>query len=115
MRLCVCGLIVHVRVQVLSQVWIFSSLVVDSLAIAGQTMVAVELGKGDPAAARDVTNRSVSQSVIHSGTRRKVGGRWEETPRRTGEGADCQELRCEIGVGSGRMIDGEGCLGGLFG
>ena len=43
--------------QVLSQVWIFSSLVVDSLAIAGQTMVAVELGRGDPAAARAITNR----------------------------------------------------------
>ena len=43
--------------QVLSQVWILSSLVVDSLAISGQTLVAVQLGKGDPAAAREVTDR----------------------------------------------------------
>lgn len=37
--------------------WILSSLIVDSLAIAGQTLVAVELGKGDVRAAREVTDR----------------------------------------------------------
>ena len=45
------------QLQVLSQVWILSSLVVDSLAISGQTLVAVQLGKGDPVAAREVTDR----------------------------------------------------------
>ena len=37
--------------------WILSSLVIDSLAIAGQTLVAVELGRGDVKAAREVTDR----------------------------------------------------------
>jgi Na+-driven multidrug efflux pump len=36
------------------QVWILSSLIIDSLAISGQTLVAVQLGRGDPAGARQV-------------------------------------------------------------
>ncbi|GAX78362.1 hypothetical protein CEUSTIGMA_g5804.t1 [Chlamydomonas eustigma] len=43
--------------QVLSQVWILSSLIIDSLAISGQTLVAVQLGKQDKVTARRVTDR----------------------------------------------------------
>lgn len=43
--------------QVVMQLWLLSSLVVDSVAIAGQTLVAVELGKGDVRAGRAVSDR----------------------------------------------------------
>jgi Na+-driven multidrug efflux pump len=43
--------------QVVSQLWLLSSLLVDSVAIAGQTLVAVELGRGDTRAAREVSDR----------------------------------------------------------
>lgn len=43
--------------QVVSQLWLLSSFLLDSLAIAGQTLVAVELGKGDVPAARAVSDR----------------------------------------------------------
>ncbi|PRW33758.1 MATE efflux family [Chlorella sorokiniana] len=43
--------------QVVTQLWLLSSLVVDSVAIAGQSLVAVQLGRGDVAEARAVSNR----------------------------------------------------------
>lgn len=46
--------------QVASQIWIFLALVVDSVAIAGQTLVAGHLGEGDPAAARRLANRMLA-------------------------------------------------------
>ena len=39
------------------QLWLLSSLVVDSLAVAGQSLVAVELGRGDRAGARAISDR----------------------------------------------------------
>eukprot|EP01025_Chloroclados_australasicus_P001704 TRINITY_DN10422_c0_g2_i1.p1 TRINITY_DN10422_c0_g2~~TRINITY_DN10422_c0_g2_i1.p1 ORF type:complete len:627 (+),score=60.93 TRINITY_DN10422_c0_g2_i1:261-1883(+) len=43
--------------QVLYQVWITSSLLIDSLAVAGQALVAIELGRGSIAEAKQVSNR----------------------------------------------------------
>ena len=40
--------------QVLSQLWVISSLIIDSLAIAGQTLVAVKIGQGSKKEAREV-------------------------------------------------------------
>lgn len=39
------------------QVWLLSSLAVDSLAIAGQVAVAVSLGRGDLVTAREVRGK----------------------------------------------------------
>ena len=45
--------------------WLFSSLAIDSLAIAGQVSVAVYKGKGDTATAREVScNRQSQQKDI---------------------------------------------------
>ncbi|GAB4812989.1 hypothetical protein N2152v2_000035 [Parachlorella kessleri] len=49
--------------QVVSQLWLLSSLLIDSVAIAGQALVAVELGRGDVKAARDVSNRLLQLGV----------------------------------------------------
>jgi len=49
--------------QVLSQVWVMSSLIIDSLAISGQTMIAVSMGQHDVAAARKITNRLLQLGV----------------------------------------------------
>jgi MATE family multidrug resistance protein len=46
--------------QIAMQLWIFLALVLDALAIAGQALVGVELGRGDPTAARAVANRLVA-------------------------------------------------------
>lgn len=43
--------------QVLMQLWTLSSFILDSLAVAAQSLVAVELGKSNPAEARDLTDR----------------------------------------------------------
>ena len=43
--------------QVVYQLWIFASFVVDSLAIAGQTLIAVALGAGRPREAREIADR----------------------------------------------------------
>eukprot|EP00798_Chlamydomonas_sp_ICE-L_P016328 gene16329-22518_t len=43
--------------QVLTQLWSLSSLIIDSLAIAGQTLVAVEIGQKNRKGARELTDR----------------------------------------------------------
>ena len=43
--------------QVLMQLWVLTSMVVDSLAVSGQTLVAVALGRGRTAEARAVSER----------------------------------------------------------
>lgn len=43
--------------QVAGQIWLFLALVIDSIAIAGQAMIARHRGAGDPAAARAAANR----------------------------------------------------------
>ena len=50
--------------QVVSQLWLLSSLLIDSVAIAGQALVAVELGRGDVRAARDVSNRLLQVRLV---------------------------------------------------
>lgn len=50
--------------QVVSQLWLLSSFLLDSLAIAGQTLVAVELGKGDVPAARAVSDRLLQLGAV---------------------------------------------------
>jgi len=49
--------------QILYQVWLLASLAVDSLAISGQVAVAVNLGKGDLNAAREVSDRLLQLGV----------------------------------------------------
>ena len=46
--------------QVASQIWLFLALVVDSIAIAGQTLVAGHLGEGDGARARRLADRMLA-------------------------------------------------------
>lgn len=43
--------------QVLMQLWVLASMLVDSLAVSGQTLVAVNLGQGRTAAAREISER----------------------------------------------------------
>lgn len=43
--------------QVLMQLWVLSSMVVDSLAVSGQTLIAVNLGKGEADTAREISER----------------------------------------------------------
>ena len=50
--------------QVASQIWIFLALVVDSIAIAGQTLVAGHLGEGRGAVARRLANRMLVWGLI---------------------------------------------------
>ena len=45
--------------QVLYQLWVLASFVVDSLAIAGQTLVATALGQGQPRRAREMADRLI--------------------------------------------------------
>ena len=45
--------------QVLYQLWVLASFIIDSLAIAGQTLVATALGQGQPAQAREVSDRLI--------------------------------------------------------
>lgn len=49
--------------QVVTQLWLLSSLLVDSVAIAGQSLVAVQLGKGDIFEARAVSNRLLGLGI----------------------------------------------------
>lgn len=49
--------------QVLSQLWLLSSLIIDSLAVSGQTLVAVELAAGDAAGARRIADRLMQFGV----------------------------------------------------
>ena len=58
--------------QVVTQLWLLSSLIVDSVAIAGQSLVAVQLGRGDVAEAR-----AGQQPAAGAGHRRgrSAGGR----------------------------------------
>ena len=46
------------------QVWLLTSMVVDSLAVAGQTLVAVYLGEGCPDRARVVANRLLQLGIM---------------------------------------------------
>lgn len=43
--------------QVLMQLWVLSSMLVDSLAVSGQTLIAVNLGKGQTGTARQISER----------------------------------------------------------
>ena len=43
--------------QVVYQLWMFASFVIDSLAIAGQTLIAIALGAGRPREAREIADR----------------------------------------------------------
>lgn len=43
--------------QVLMQLWVLASMLIDSLAVSGQTLIAVNLGKGERAEARQVAER----------------------------------------------------------
>jgi MATE family multidrug resistance protein len=43
--------------QIVSQVWMLLAMTVDAIAIAGQAMVATELGRGDAEGARELSNR----------------------------------------------------------
>jgi len=49
--------------QVVMQLWLLSSFVIDSLAVAGQTLVAVELGHGDVRSAKALGNRLLGLGV----------------------------------------------------
>ena len=50
--------------QLALQVWLFLSFVLDSYAIAAQAMVGTDLGRGDPVAARDVSNRLLALGLM---------------------------------------------------
>ena len=50
--------------QIASQIWIFLALVVDAVAIAGQTLVASHLGDGDGAGARRLGNRMLMWGFV---------------------------------------------------
>jgi len=50
--------------QVALQIWIFLALVVDAVAIAGQTLVASHLGDGDEAGARRLGNRMLMWGFV---------------------------------------------------
>jgi MATE family multidrug resistance protein len=50
--------------QIAIQLWIFLALVVDALAIAGQAIVGKELGAGDPAVAREVSDRLLALGLM---------------------------------------------------
>ena len=52
---------------ILMQVWLLASFAVDALAIAGQTLVADALGRGDPVAARRVSERLLVLGVVAGG------------------------------------------------
>jgi putative MATE family efflux protein len=43
--------------QVLMQLWVLSSMLVDALAVSGQTLIAVHLGQGRPGTARQIGER----------------------------------------------------------
>lgn len=45
--------------QVLMQLWVLSSMLTDSLAVSGQTLIAVNLGQGQPGTARQISERLV--------------------------------------------------------
>lgn len=54
--------------QVLMQLWVLSSMLVDSLAVSGQTLIAVNLGKGEASTARQISER-----LLHLGLGVGVG------------------------------------------
>ena len=60
-RLCKCasrlGTVPVAAHQVVYQLWMFASFVIDSLAIAGQTLIAIALGAGRPREAREIADR----------------------------------------------------------
>jgi Na+-driven multidrug efflux pump len=49
--------------QVLTQLWMLSSFLLDSLAVGGQTLVAVHVGR-DAAAAREISDRLLEARVL---------------------------------------------------
>ncbi len=49
--------------QVVMQLWLLSSLIIDSLAVAGQSLVAVDKGRGDIPRAREVSNRLLQLGI----------------------------------------------------
>ena len=50
--------------QIAIQLWIFLALVIDALAIAGQAIVGKEIGAGNPAVAREVSNRLLALGLM---------------------------------------------------
>jgi len=53
--------------QVVSQLWTLASLLVDSLAVAGQALVATELGQNRPRVAREVSDRLLTLGLAMGG------------------------------------------------
>lgn len=51
-------------IQVLFTVFMVAAFALDALAIAGQSMVGLELGRGDPSAARGILRRLIELSVV---------------------------------------------------
>ena len=59
--------------QVLTQLWMLSSFLLDSLAVGGQTLVAVHVGR-DAIAAREISDRLLEVRVIGSKVRMSAYG-----------------------------------------
>ena len=53
--------------QVLMQLWLLASFAIDSLAVAGQTLVARAVGAGDPRRARGVAERLLALGIASGG------------------------------------------------
>lgn len=49
--------------QVLMQLWVLASMLVDSLAVSGQTLIAVNLGQGQQRQAREIAERLLQLGV----------------------------------------------------
>ena len=62
--------------QVVYQLWVFASFVVDSLAIAGQTLIAIALGAGRPREAREIADRLLEVSRCDVSLNVKPGQRY---------------------------------------
>ena len=67
--------------QVVYQLWIFASFVIDSLAIAGQTLIAIALGAGRPREAREIADRLLEVRPH----RAALSGLEEDNSQRQGE------------------------------
>lgn len=64
--------------QLVMQLWLLSSLIIDSLAVAGQSLVAVEKGRGDIFTARQVSNRLLQLGI--GGGALLAAGFWAAEP-----------------------------------
>lgn len=49
--------------QIVMQVWVLSSFMVDSLAVAGQALIAIDLGQGEATKAREVADRLMQLGI----------------------------------------------------